>query len=210
TTRNQRKKKPTGTSRLSEVDEEEDKEDDGLDFLNECPTQRSTITNINVPCANNDIDFEECNILLSKRVLANNIDTEKLENNLNIETNQNETHFASEDQDDTYFECEQISTDAEVDSAVLSFYPSIVASILLFKDKNAVLKEIVRSSTDLTTVVGNAQCKKEKSVMEKYFDAFSAKIAELPHTLQAKCQRELQLSAMAIIHKYQDLAEQKN
>ncbi|GLV46281.1 hypothetical protein CBL_20691 [Carabus blaptoides fortunei] len=82
--------------------------------------------------------------------------------------------------------------------------------ISVMRDKNTVLKEIVRSSTDLTTVLGNAQCKKEKSVMEKYFDAFSAEIAELPHKLQAKCQRELQLSAMAIIHKYQDLAEQKN
>ncbi|GLV33422.1 hypothetical protein CBL_20163 [Carabus blaptoides fortunei] len=221
-----------------EDDEEEDKEDDGLDFLNECTTQRSTITNINVPCGNNDIDFEECNILLSKRVHANNIDTEKLENNLNIETNQEDTHFASEDQDDTYFECEQISMDVEVDSAVLSnntakssipapSLPSCSSSMVgvrrrkhtkepmgdyisVMRDKNAVLKEIVRSSTDLTTVLGNAQCKKEKSVMEKYFDAFSAEIAELPHTLQAKCQRELQLSAMAIIHKYQDLAEQKN
>lgn len=73
-------------------------------------------------------------------------------------------------------------------------------------DKNYFLKQLESNSNALH--VAYNQASKEKSVTEKYFEAYLADIALLPTELQAKCQREVHHAFTLIINKYQDMAEE--
>lgn len=73
------------------------------------------------------------------------------------------------------------------------------------KDKTYFLKQLEANSNALH--VAYNQESKEKSVTEKYFEAYLADIALLPTELQAKCQREVHQAFTLIINKYQDIAE---
>lgn len=74
------------------------------------------------------------------------------------------------------------------------------------KDKTYFLKQLETNSNAIH--VAYSRESKEKSVIEKYFEAYLADIGLLPIELQAKCQREINQAFTLIINKYQDLAEE--
>lgn len=210
-----RAKKPTGKGRTSDDDEygsddydgdsnededdDEDKENEvDTSFLNEIPSRRSTITNIET----DDYSFVENLEIhttdgdsLTGLIISQKGDTIASEGNQTID---------------------MISKGTSSQPSLFSVTPKPDkrrkppkddAYIEVMREKTQALKELASTSTALN-VAYHGRESKEKTIMQQYFEVFAAEIALLPVEMQPKCQREIHQAVSGIIYKYQDMAEE--
>lgn len=194
-----RLKRTTGNGRTSEDDEMEDERDDdeadtNIEFLDSCPTQRFSFGNI--------IEEEQL------------VNDESIEREIILQSDIGEGSASG------------IVFEVLGDSESMQSIPSSSASpcpvtpkpnkrrkhpkeqddyVSIMKEKTSILKDLANSSKTLSNAPNEDI--KEKTVIEKYFDAYLADIALVPVVLQSKCQREVHQAITAVINKYQDEAE---
>lgn len=209
-----RAKKTTGKGRTSEDDENETEFEDENDqergnsgdelvredmsFLDDCSTQRSTIGNIG-----DDFDIENLEILATDADSMSGM----------IITEKGELVASGSQSVGRDVDMESNSTSTRQSPFPLTSKPNKRrkqqkddAIIAMMREKTNALKELASNSSVLNVALNRESS--EKSITQQYFDVFSAEIALLPIELRSKCQREVQQSVTAIIHKYQDLAEE--
>lgn len=212
-----RAKKTTGKGRSSEDDGNliekdvvDDEDDDGdfrvdktddtdMSFLGECSTQRSTIGNID----DINIDVNDLEIVTT--------DADSMVGMIISETGEiiasGTRPFVSEDLSlDSYSTQSRQSPFPLPKSNKRKKQQKDDAYIAIMREKTEVLKELASISSALNVAYNRES--NEKSITQQYFDVFSAEIALLPIELQSKCQREVHQVVFAIIHKFQDQAEE--
>lgn len=208
-------KETTGSGRMSDDAHENENDDDNnivtdtndedLSFLNECSTQRETIGSVNdtelfdvhevefnatnVDTATQMVFLEQGDVIASGSGLSESIIIE----------------------DD--FDMESVSMVSQQSSFPLTAktnkrkrQPKEDAVVAIMQEKTNALRELVNTSSAMAAAYNHES--NEKSITQRYFDLYSSEIAMLPTELQAKCQREVQQAMTAIIHKFQDQAEE--
>lgn len=213
-------KKPTGKGRSSDEDDDENKNDTDdnehdsqLEFLNDSPSHRASITNL----------FDDVYAFDPEAEAANSTLLDDLNYQMDIGTLESELT-------DTYSNSTVATSSATMLKPVASTSTHVPPStststssvplaskkskkkpmmddyLVAMTERTNMLKSVVKSTSALSAAVSQ-QAQPEKTSMEKYFDAYLTDMTRLPTHLLFKCQREIQKSVSDILFKYLEMAE---